>query len=158
MQNYCKCGCGEIVKNQWSKGHNRKGVSPTNKIGYTIEAGRMFFWMPTHPNANNKGYIRRSHFVVEKRIGRYLKPNEVVHHINADIIDDRNENLELLLKKEHDRISVLVSEVCLHPGCENKHKARGLCGVHYKRYYNEKREMPLKPSRGNRWSRNDYCR
>ena len=152
LAGYCQCGCGKKVKNKWSKGHNRMGVSPTNKKGHTIDGGRIFFYMPNHPNSNNKGYIRRSHLVVEKRIGRFLLPGEVVHHKNENIIDDSDSNLELLTKAEHDRLTVLVSEKCLHPGCNRIHKSRGLCIIHYNRYYREKKEMPLKPSRGNRWS------
>ena len=122
------------------------------KKGYTVDNGRIFIYMPNHPNANNKGYIRRSHVVVEKRVGRLLLRDEVVHHINGKVGDDRDKNLELLTKPEHDRISVLVSEKCHHFNCPRDHKARGLCGIHYNRYKRAGTEMPFPPTRGNRWS------
>ena len=62
---------------------------------------------------DNKGYIRRRingkmrrlHVVLmEQKIGRKLKINEVVHHINKIKTDNRIENLLLLTKKEHDEI------------------------------------------------------
>lgn len=151
--NLCACGCGVKVKNKWKKGHNRKGVPPTNKKGYTIQSGRIAIYMPYHPNSNNKGYIWQSHLIVERRISRILKQGEVVHHINGNVLDDSDKNLELLLKKEHDRLTVLVSEKCLHPNCNRKHHGRGLCKSHYMKYYRVKKEMPLPPSRGNRWSK-----
>ena len=32
---------------------------------------------------------------MEKKLGRYLKSQEVVHHINSNTLDDRPENLML---------------------------------------------------------------
>lgn len=151
--NLCQCGCGSPVKHKWHIGHNRRGVSPSNKIGISMN-GSKYAWVyqPNHPRATKAGYIRRSHLVIEENLGRLMSKGEVVHHINGNTFDDSLENLLLLTKKEHDKISVLVSECCLHPGCFNKHKARGLCGAHYGRYRRSKTKMPLPPSRGNRWS------
>ena len=57
--------------------------------------GRMLIFAPNHPFADKRGYVLRSHLVMEKKIGRYLLPNEVVHHINKNNIDDCPENLHL---------------------------------------------------------------
>ena len=35
------------------------------------------------------------------RSGRYLKENEVVHHINENKLDNRPENLEVMTASEH---------------------------------------------------------
>lgn len=34
---------------------------------------------------------------------KYLSPEQIVHHLNENVIDDRFENLKVLSKKEHDR-------------------------------------------------------
>ena len=63
---------------------------------------------------DNKGYIRRRfkgemqrehRYVMEEFLGRKLRENEVVHHINGVRVDNRIENLMVMLKKEHDKIS-----------------------------------------------------
>ncbi|MCK4423660.1 MAG: hypothetical protein KAV18_06275 [Candidatus Omnitrophica bacterium] len=48
-----------------------------------------------HPFSDNKNYVKRSRLVVEKHINRFLKPEEIVHHINGIVDDDRLENLKL---------------------------------------------------------------
>lgn len=71
--------------------------SPNWKGGETKRAGdgRVLMKVNGHPFASKNGYMLRSRLVMEKKLGRYLEPNEVVHHINFIVDDDRPKNLQL---------------------------------------------------------------
>lgn len=43
-------------------------------------------------------------FLLEQHLNRKLEDDEVVHHINEDYTDDRIENLEVKLRREHSRL------------------------------------------------------
>ena len=64
----------------------------TRKI---IRSGYFYIKCPEHPFSGKQGYLAEHRLIMEKKIGRYLQPGEVVHHINHNIKDNRIENLKL---------------------------------------------------------------
>lgn len=56
--------------------------------------GYIEIYMPNHPFAS-RNYIREHRLVIEKQLGRYLKPNEVVHHLDGQRNNNKLENLHL---------------------------------------------------------------
>lgn len=81
------------------------GIANSGKNNYFWEGGR---------HHTHRGYIRitvapykRKYehvLIMEEHIGRNLKNNENVHHINGVKHDNRLENLKLLTIKEHTRL------------------------------------------------------
>lgn len=69
------------------------------KGGVVIEPGSGRILIRT-----NQKYVYRYRLIMEKHLGRTLRREEVVHHINGDVTDDRIENLQLLTQSEHAHI------------------------------------------------------
>lgn len=64
--------------------------------GYAVDdEGYILEKRPDHPQATAAGYVRQHRLVVEKMLGRYLTPQEVVDHKNRDTSDNDPGNLEL---------------------------------------------------------------
>lgn len=63
--------------------------------------GYIKVYVPDHPNCTKDGFVMKHILVMEKSIGRYLKPGECVHHINHIRDDNRIENLKLMTISEH---------------------------------------------------------
>ena len=84
----------EKIKKRMSE--MRTGNKHPNWKGRTkSQQGYWLIKMPEHPNSDCRGYITQSNLIMEKKIGRYLRRGEIVHHKNKIKTDDRIENLML---------------------------------------------------------------
>lgn len=116
----CECGCGEKIHNRdkagrlirFKQGHYTRKNPPQLgqkhfnwKNGTRICGGYKQIIQKGHPRADDHGYVFLHILVMEKYLGRYIKPSEVVHHMNNIRTDNRLANLKLLdNQSEHIKI------------------------------------------------------
>ncbi len=83
---------GEKLPNRSGSNHwNWKGGRHTRTQGYVL------VYSPNHPNRNARNQVLEHRLVMEKHLGRYLEPYEVVHHKQGIRDDNRIEELELVV-------------------------------------------------------------
>jgi hypothetical protein len=100
---------------------NGIGARPNKTTGIRgriLRKGYVLIWMPEHPNCinNTRTYMLEHRLVMEAHLGRYLKPEERVHHVNGDRQDNRIENLELWTNG-HSMAGVRVKDIKHCPTC-----------------------------------------
>ena len=64
---------------------------------------------------NWKGYIYEHVYIAEKKIGRRLLEDEVVHHLDLDRSNNREENLLVLDKRMHNTIHAWLDRESMIP-------------------------------------------
>jgi hypothetical protein len=75
----------------------RKKTGNTKRNGYWLENEYIVLY-------NGGAYIKEHRLVMEKKIGRKLLDNEVVHHIDGNRSNNKEENLLLMTHGEHSRL------------------------------------------------------
>ena len=68
---------------------------------YKNSQGYVKVRVPSHPSADRAGFVSAHTLNAEKKIGRPLKQNEVVHHKNRDKADNRQSNLRVMDRSKH---------------------------------------------------------
>lgn len=100
--------------------------------------------------------IDEHRFIMQEHLGRELKRNEYVHHINGDKRDNRLENLTILSPQEHNRLhkeKLPKTKICKVCGREFeppvKHRKRNTicskeCRVIWQKQVSQFKEVPIK--------------
>ena len=98
-KNFCSFLCGRKFYNK-----EKLPIGTIKQVKDSNGNLRNYIQLPNHPNVTNNRIIY-ARWVMEKKLRRFLKPHEIVHHINENQLDDRAENLRVLRnKEEHDMI------------------------------------------------------
>lgn len=93
----------QISSNMCNKHYRRvKAGMPLEKdiAAWINSSGYICEYIPNHIQANSDGRTLQHRRVMAEHLGRRLLPNENVHHINGDKLDNRLENLELWVKSQ----------------------------------------------------------
>lgn len=77
-------------------GYNIGEKNPNWKGGLRKKTTYDKRYSPNHPFAHKDGCIYEHRFVMENHLKRYLKPKEIVHHIDGNVKNNNIDNLELL--------------------------------------------------------------
>ena len=84
--------CDIICRTEWELDITHH---PAWKSGQITRLGYVFIKVKSHPHADCLGYVKRSRLIMETYLGRYLTPEETIHHRNEIRDDDRIENFKL---------------------------------------------------------------
>ena len=84
---------------------------PEWKGGIRIVSGYKYIYSPNHPNKTIGNAVAEHRLVIEKKIGRYLERQEVVHHIDGNPLNNHPDNL-VLFSRNSDHLKHELTGKC----------------------------------------------
>lgn len=70
-----------------------------------------FVYVEEHPKRRHNGAVEEHILVAEKALGRHLKNDECVHHLDLNHANNARENLCVLSRADHMRVHRILGEV-----------------------------------------------
>lgn len=96
--------CSRVCSNHY---HRLGRPSANWRGGIKINGGYKLVYAPHDPHANSTGYALVSRIVMAEKLGRPLTHDEIVHHCNGDVTDDRPENLDVMQQSDHIKLHMV---------------------------------------------------
>lgn len=102
-------------KSSWNSG-KRYSIKEVGKTSYIDSFGYRQVWCGRGEGSLGRkdGYRLEHHLVMYNKIGRFLDPGEIIHHINGNKLDNRVENLYLFSSvSDHKRAHNSLEEIAM---------------------------------------------
>lgn len=100
--NPCGCGCGGLTSSRFIWGHHTRLFSSEEQARRGMQndgnSQRDRGTKDTYRKLRGRHEHRR---VMEEKLGRRLRPNEIVHHKNEIKRDNHPDNLEVMTRAQH---------------------------------------------------------
>lgn len=100
QRRYCSLPCARSLT-VFTRERVLGDANPTWKGGRYESNGYTFVYVPDHPNPTNGAYVQEHRLVMERELGRYLEPHEIVHHKDGNKQNNDPSNLELTTRSVH---------------------------------------------------------